>query len=177
MILLSKFGYASRHSMKYDPKSKPGNLRLWSSYNGSIGSADPTKNGNDSFLELLSTQFNRPNVFGSTIYLDLSIGEDDDVFSILVAVFMIREGKDYSFKNYAGRLVTFSRTKAGKNNYDIILVNVRHNDNTGIMTLNELNELEIVARNILANLGYSNEAISNKVNVVINQSLGQDDKK
>ncbi|MBC7877235.1 MAG: hypothetical protein H7Y59_08710 [Anaerolineales bacterium] len=177
MILFSQFGYASRHSMKYNPKSKPGNLRLWSSYNGSIGSADPIENGEDSFLELLSHQFNRPNIFGSTIYLDLSIGADDDIFLILVAVLMIREGKDYSFKNYAGRLVTFSRTKIGKNNYDIVLVNVRHKDNTGIITLKELDELEAVVRNILANLGYSNEEISNKVNRIVNQSLVQDDKK
>jgi hypothetical protein len=153
--------------MTYDLKSKLGNLRLWSSYNGSIGSADPIKNGDNSLLELLSTQFKRPNVFGSTIYLDMSVGEDDDVFSILAAVLMIREGKDYSFKNHAGRLATFSRTKVGKNNYDVVLVNVRHNDNTGIITLNELGELESVARNILANLGYSNEVISNKINAIV----------
>ncbi len=177
MILFSQFGYASRHSMKYNPKSKPGNLRLWSSYNGVIGGADPIKNGEGSFLELLSTQFKRPNIFGSTIYLDISIGADNDVFSILVAVLIIRDGKDYSFKNYAGRLVTFSQAKVGKNNYDIVLVNVRHNDNTGIITLNEIDELEVVVRNILANLGYSNEEISNKVNAKLNQSLVQDDKK
>ena len=171
MILFSQFGYALRHSLRYNPKSKPGTLRLWSSYNGSVGSADPIKNGDDPLLEIFAHQFQRPNVLGTTIYLDLSLGADDDIFSILVAALMIKEGKDYSFKNYAGRTVTFHRAKAGEKNYDIVLVNVRHKDSTGIVTLSEIDELETVARSLLAKLGYSNEQIANKVSSMLDHSL------
>ena len=175
MILFSQFGYALRHSISYNPKSKPGNLRLWSSYNGSMLGTDPIKNGDNALSEFLSHQFKRSSIFGANTYVDFSIGNDDDVFSILAAILMIKTGKDYSFKNYAGRIISFSRAKAGNDNYDVILVNIRHNTDAGIITLKEIDELEIITRSILANLGYSNQEIAEKVKSVIALSSIQED--
>ena len=177
MILFSQFGYAMRHALIYDPKSKPGTLRIWSSYNGSMFGvgADPIKNGDSVWLELLANENRRSPAFGANIYLDFSIGSDDDVVSILAAIFMIKAGKDYSFKNFAGRMISFSQSKVGNGNHDIILVNVRHNENTGMITLKEIDEFEIVTRSILTNLGYSNQEIAEKVTYMIAQSSTQVD--
>ena len=109
MILFSQFGYALRHCITYDPKSKPGNLRLWSSSNDSLVSLDPTKNGDSPLSEVVAHQFKRSSIFGANIYVDFSIGNDDDVFSILAATLMIKTGKDYSFKNFAGRMISGER--------------------------------------------------------------------
>ena len=174
MILFSQFGYAWRHSMTYNPKSKPGNLRLWSSYQGSLLAPDPIKNGDSSLLEFLASQFRRGPFFGESSYVDFSIGNDDDVFSILAAIKMIKMRKDYSFKNYAGRVISFSRSKAGDKNQDIVLVEVRHKTETGKVTPKEIDELEIITRKILSNLKYSNQEIAEKVERMIAQSSIQE---
>ena len=177
MILFSQFGYAFRHSMSYNPKSKPGNLRLWSSYNGSMlgVGADPIKNGDSGWLEFLAGENRRSQAFGSNVYVTFSIGNDDDVFSILVAIMMAKKGKDYSFKNYAGRMISFSRSKVGSGKDEVILVNIRHKTDVGIITMKEIDEFEIVTRSILTKLGYSNQEIAEKVERVMAQSSIQED--
>jgi hypothetical protein len=175
MILFSQFGYALRHSMSYNPKSKPGNLRLWASYNGSLLAPNPIQNGDSSLLEFLASQFRRGPFFGESNYVDFSIGNDDDVFSILAACKMIKTGRNSSFKNYAGRTISFSCSKADNRNHDVILVQIRHKTATGMITPKEINELEIVTRNILSNLKYSKQEIAEKVEHAIAQSAIQED--
>ena len=57
----------------------------------------------------------------------------------------------------------------------MVFVTVRHNDQTGVITLNEISELEIVAKSLLKNLGYSNLEIGEKVKAVTDKSLAQRD--
>jgi hypothetical protein len=163
--------------MSYNPKSKPGILRLWSSFNGStLGvTSDPIKNGDSSWLEFLAGQNRRSPALGSNIYVTLSLGNDDDIFSILAAIMMIKKGKDYSFKNYAGRMISFSRSIVGNRNDEVILVNISHKTDTGMITLQEITEFETVTRNILANIGYSKQKISDKVEQIMAQSSIQGD--
>jgi hypothetical protein len=162
--------------MSYNPKSKPGNLRLWSSYNGSLLAPDPIKNGDSSLLEFLASQFiRRGPFFGESSYVDFSIGNDDDVFSILAAIKMIKMGKDYSFKNYAGRKISFSQSKAGNENHGVVLVNIHYKTDIGNITLKEIDELEIVTRSILAKLKYSDQEIAEKVAHIIAQPSIQED--
>jgi hypothetical protein len=162
MILFSKFGYALRHQLSYTPKSKPGNLMLWSYYNSTTLAADPLKNGDDTFLEILASRTTR-----SSIYLHISIGSDNDVFDVLTATVMAKTGRDYSFKNHTGRLITFARKEVGKNKLGVVFVTARHIDQTGVITLNEINELEVVTKSLLKNLGYSNQEIAEKVGAMI----------
>lgn len=177
MILFSRFGYAFRHSMSYNPRSKPGTLRLWSSFNGStLGvAADPIKNGDSGWLEFLASQTKRSSTLGSNIYVTLSIGNDDDVFSILVAILMLKQGKDYSFKNYAGRMISFSRSIVGNRKDEVILADIRHKTDIGMITPKEIDEFEIVTRSILANIGYSEQRIAEKVEQVMAQHSRQED--
>ncbi|MAT45616.1 MAG: hypothetical protein CL609_25070 [Anaerolineaceae bacterium] len=170
MILFSQFGYAARHSITYNPKSKPGHLQLWSSYNGSLISTDPLINGDSVLTEFLSHQFKNSSIFGANIYLYIAIGNDDDVFSILSAILMIKAGKDFSFKNFAGRMITFSLTKSSSKANDVILVRMRHNTEIGILMLKELNEFEIITRDILANIGYSKQEITDRVERIMTQN-------
>jgi hypothetical protein len=168
MIFFSKFGYALRHQLSYDPKSKPGNLLLWSSHDGTTLVADPLKNGDDAFLEILASRTAR-----AAIYLHISIGSDDDIIFVLAATLMAKAGQDYSFKNYAGRLITFTRKEVEKNKGDVVFVTMRHKDQTGVITLREISELEIVAKSLLKNLRYSNQEIGEKVKAVMDKSLDQ----
>jgi len=175
MMLFSQFGYAMRHSISYNPKSKPGNVRLWASHDGSILGPDPLKNGDSSLLELLALQSRRSPLLGSSSYATFSIGNDDDVFSISAAITMIKRGGDYSFKNYAGRMISFSRSKVGSDNQEIVLVNIRHKSEIGILTLQEIDEFEIVTKSLLANLGYSKQQIAEKVELLVAQFSNEGD--
>ena len=178
MIRSSKFGYALRHSLSYNPRSRPGSLTLWSSYNGStLGmGTDPIKNGDSELSELVSHQFRKSPTFGTNIYVSFSIGSDDDVFSILAAIRTIKQGRNYSFKNYAGREFSFSKSQAGNQNREVILVNIRHKTETGILTLAEVDEFEKVTINILAGIGYSKQQITEKVKLFMSQSALQEEK-
>ena len=177
MIVFSKFGYALRHSMTYNPKSKPGTLRLWSSYNGSaLGvPADPIQNGGSGWSEYLAAENRRSPAFGSNVYVSISIGNDQDVFFILAAIMMIKNGRDYSFRNFAGRAISFIRSKAGSENQEVVLVNISHKSDIGMMTLKEIDEFEIVTRSILANLRYSEQQIAERVERLMAQSPYQED--
>jgi hypothetical protein len=175
MILFSQFGYAMRHSISYNPKSKPGSVRLWASHDGSILGPDPLKNGDNSLLELLAHQSRRSPLLGSSTYATFSLGNDDDVFSISAAITMIKRGGDYSFKNYAGRMISFSRSKVGSENHEIVLVSIRHKTEVGILTMQELDEFEIVTESILANLGYSKQQIAEKVELLVAQFSNEGD--
>ncbi len=176
MILFSQFGYAFRHNLQYDPKSKPGNLRLWSSSYGSGPGPDPTKKGDSAWSEFWALQERRSPPGGANVYVDFSIGNDDDVFSVLIAAVMIKAGNAYSFKNFAGRRIFFSRSKEDNKSHDIIRVEIQHKTDTGILTLPEIDELETVTRSILVKIGYSNQDIAEKVKYMIGQSSIQEGK-
>jgi hypothetical protein len=168
MIFFSKFGYAFRHQLRYDPKSKPGALLLWSAHDCATLVADPLKNGDDAFFEILASKTTR-----AAIYLHISIGSADDVIFVLAATLMAKAGQDYSFKNYAGRVITFTRKEVDKHKSGVFFVTMRHKDQAGVVTLKEISELEIVAKNLLKNLGYSNQEIGEKVKAVMAKSLDQ----
>ena len=175
MIRNSKFGYALRHNLSYNPRSKPGSLTLWSSYNGStlgVG-LDPIKNGDSDLSELIAHQYRKSPAFGANIYVSFSIGSDDDVFSVLAAIRAIKQRKNYSFKNYAGREIFFSRSQAGEENQEVVLVNIRHKTDTGVLTLKEVDEFEDVTENILVGIGYSKQHIVKRVRLLMSQSTLQ----
>ena len=174
---LSRFGYAARHSISYDPKSKPGLVTLWCSFNGSLPAvgADPIKNGDDFSMEVLAQLSSNKGGFGTNVFVSFSVGSDDDIFSILAAILMIKSGKDYSFKNFAGREISFSRSQAGNDKQEVVLVHIQHKSELGIMTVKEINEFEIVTRRILAELGYSKQQVVQKVELLMVPVSEQDE--
>jgi hypothetical protein len=174
MIMFSHFGYALRHGITYNRKSKPGRLSLWSSYRGSLLAPDPIKNGNSRLLEFLASQYRRGSFFGESAYVDYSLGIDDDLFSILAAINQIKAGRKYSFKNYAGRIISFSKAKVGAEGYEVIVVNVQHKSEMGILALKEIDEFETVTRKLIENLKYSDQEIAERVKNTNSQVLMQD---
>jgi hypothetical protein len=175
-LSLSRFGYAARHSISYDPRSKPGLVTLWCSFSGSLPAvgADPIRNGDDFLTEVLVQLSSTKGGFGTTVFVSFSVGSDDDLFSILAAILMIKSGKDYSFKNFAGREISFSHSQAGNNKQEVVLVHIQHKSEIGIMTLKEINEFEIVTRRILAELGYSKQQVVNTVQLLMTPAFDQE---
>src|SRR5512138_2344167 len=163
MILFSNFGYALRHNMNFNVKAKRGALMLWSHYDGSGMGTDPLVNGKDSISEFLSHQFAfRGALFGANYSTEIPLGSESDVLSILVAVTMLKNGKEFSFSNFQDRMISFTLKKVGKENQVAIVVKIQYSGNTGILTLEEVNELELLTKDILSNLGYSKQEIGEK---------------
>jgi hypothetical protein len=174
MILSSKFGYALRHQLKFHDKAKRGALTLWSYYDGSGIGTDPLPNGKNSLIELLAIQFAaRGALFGGNYSAEFPLGSESDVFSILVAAVMVKTGKEFSFSNYQDRIISFSPQKVGQENQVMIIVKIRYSSKIGILTLEEVNELETVTKDIFSNLGYSKQDIIGKLEQAIAQSSNQ----
>jgi hypothetical protein len=171
MILFSKFGYALRHEINFNAKSKRGSLMLWSYYDGSGIGTDPLVNGKNPLSEFLAHQFAAKGaLFGANYSAEFPLGGDDDVLSILAALVMVKNGKEYSFSNYQDRMISFSVKKEGNENKELIIVKIRYSDKRGKLALDEVSELETLTKNILSNLGYSNQEIAEKTEHIIAQS-------
>src|SRR5687767_8295595 len=127
MILFSKFGYALRHQMSFNVKAKRGSLTLWSYYDGSGIGTDPLVNVKSSVSELLAHQFAaRGALFGANYSAEFPLGNENDVLSIIVALRMLTNGRDYSFSNFQGRMISFTLLKVGKENKVVIIVKIRY---------------------------------------------------
>ena len=167
MILFSKFGYALRHKFTYQPETKSGSLTLWSSYNGSYFSPNPSVNGGNPLSELFSIDSQR---YGGNHRTEFLIGDENDVFSLLASLIMIKNGKEYSFSNYQDREISFSITETENGQNKIVIAKIHYSTNFGVLTLDEVNELEIITRNTLTNLGFSNQEIAEKLERKLSQS-------
>src|SRR5688572_17264732 len=140
MILSSQFGYALRHSMTYNRKSKPGNLHIWSSHHGSVLTPDPIKNGNSAWLEFWSMLWRQGSIYESN-HVDFALINDNDLFSLFAAIQIVKAGNGCSFKNEAGRLISFSQEKVTDKADEVIIIKIDHKPETGIMTRKEIDEL------------------------------------
>src|ERR1051326_3575899 len=101
MILFNKFGYALRHEINFNSKTKSGSLARWSFYDGSGMGTDPVRNGKDSVTEFISHQFAfRGSVFGANYYAELPLGNENDILSLLRSLVLAKQGKESSFSNF-----------------------------------------------------------------------------
>ena len=160
MILFNKFGYALRHEMNFNPKTKRGSLALWSSYDGSGIGTDPVHNGKDSVTEFISHQFAfRGSLFGANYYAELPLGNENDILSLLRSLILAKQDKESSFSNYQDRLISFSINNEGKQSVKVINVKIRYTNNIGKLTLDEADELEKLILGVLTDMGYSRQEI------------------
>jgi hypothetical protein len=172
MILLSRFGYALRHEIRFHGKAKRGALTLWSNYEGKGVATDPLVNGTDRITEFLAHQFAfRGALFGANYSAEFPLGSDKDLFSILAAVTMLKKGREYAFSNYQDRLISFSRQQVGKDKQEIITVKIRYSNKIGVLVPEEIRELESLIRNILSELGYSKQGIADELENTIAETL------
>jgi hypothetical protein len=155
------------YRIDFNPKTKQGSLLLWSHYNGTLLPRDPIANGNNSASEVNALLFGKGM---GDCCANFPIGNVNDLISILAAIASIKHGKDFSFSNYEGRTISFQLTKEGKEQQDVVSVKIRYSSNIGKLVSYETIELETVVRNILANLGYSNQEIVEKVESTVSQS-------
>jgi len=163
MILFNKFGYALRHQLNFNSKTKRGSLLLWSYHDGSGMGTDPLINGKDSISEFIAHQFAvRGALFGANYYAELPLGNEKDILSLLTALVFVKNGHEYSFSNFEDRLVSFSIYKNDKQE-EVIVVKIRYTNNTGKLILDEVSELQYLIRDILVDFGYSKQEIDKKM--------------
>jgi hypothetical protein len=169
MIIFSQFGFALRHKIDFNPKTKKGSLLLWSYYDGSFVPQDVITNANNSSGEALVLLL-RKGI--AEYYAVLPIGGIKDLLSILAAIVSIRQGKEYSFSNYEDRAISFQHAKNDKEQGGVT-VKIRYSANTGKLIESEIIELETMIRDILTNLGLKNQEITERLKNLLDQSSSQ----
>jgi len=170
MIVFSRFGYAARHKIEFNPKTKKGSLLLWSHYDGSFLPQDLIANANNSSLDEATVLLFRKGI--AEYQAVFPIGGIKDLLSILAAVVSVRHGKEYSFSNYEDRTISFQSVKEGKGQ-GIVSVKIRYSTNIGKLIESEIIELETMVRDILKNLGLTKQEVTERLKNLLDQSSSQ----
>ena len=165
MIMRSSFGFASRHRIEFNQKTKQGLLLIWSYYDGFLRGKNPLIDGYGSSAdEILALLLNKGVI---SYRVNLPLGGINDLLSILAAIALARHGKVFSFSNYEDRLVSFQPTKEGEQQIEVIHVKIRYNSNVGKLVGHEISELERVIKHFIINLGISGQEITDKLENII----------
>jgi hypothetical protein len=150
MIINLRFGYAARHSIYYDTQQQRGTIKLWSSNSGSMADARPIEN-REGFLSQTLFRVNQ--------HTEFLIADEKDILSILAALAAVLNGDEFSFTSKEGRKITLSLKREGKWEKEIVTAKIQYG-RTGKLTIGEARKLHTIAREILRNLGHSDQEIS-----------------
>ncbi|NOT03232.1 MAG: hypothetical protein HOP27_01390 [Anaerolineales bacterium] len=123
MIMFSSFGFALRHKIEFNPKTKQGSLLLWSRYDGFFAPQNPLVDGYGSSSNELFILFGKATI---NYQANFPIGGINDLLSILSAIASTRCGKEFSFLNYEDRIISLQPTKEGKQQVDVVTVKIRY---------------------------------------------------
>ena len=157
MIINLRFGYAARHQVYYNTDRKRGTLKLWSSYSDSLTGADS--------IEAQDVHPSGPlvhsGIFATTIFkenqqTEFAIADEQDLLSILASLASVRNGMDSSFTTREGRRIGFSLKK------EVIVVKIQYGK-AAILTMGEAHKLQTIAKEILRDLGCSEQEISERL--------------
>lgn len=157
MIINIRFGYAARHQAYYDTDRKRGTLRLWSPYSGSITGAEPI----EAQEGLPTGSMVRPGILARTIFkenqqTEFAIADEQDLLSVLAALAFVRNGAGSSFMTREGRRIRFSLKRGA------IEVKIQYGK-AAILTVGEAHKLQTIAKEILRDLGCSEQEISERL--------------
>jgi hypothetical protein len=161
----SSFGFASRHRIEFNQKTKQGLLLIWSYYDGFLSGKSPLIDGYGSSADEILALLLRVVSYR----VNLPLGGINDLLSILAAIALARQGKVFSFSNYEDRLVSFQPAKEGEQQIEVIHVKIRYNSNVGKLVGYEISELERVIKHFIINLGISGQEITYKLENIIKQ--------
>ena len=164
--MFSSFGFALRHKIEFNPKTKQGTLLLWSRYDGFFAHQNPLVDGYGSSSDELFMLFGKLAIIYQA---NFPIGGINDLLSILSAIVSTRRGKEFSFLNYEDRMISFQPTKEGKQQVEVVTVKIRYSSNTGKLVAYEIGELESVVGNLLIDLGVTKQEITEKLESIITQ--------
>ena len=109
-------------------------------------------------------------LFGANQYTEFQIGDERDIFSILASMVLAKTGREFSFSSNEGRKIFLSLGKEGSRENEVFTVKVQYGK-AGKLTLDEANKLEATAREILQKLGFSNQDISERLEIITKDSL------
>lgn len=165
MIIDLRFGYAARHHIYYDTQRKRGTLKIWSSYSGSIIGVNPIKNREDDLSKSIVRQkvrHQRETLFRANQHTEFLITDESDVLSLLASLIAVIHGQESSFTSREGRKITLSLKKEENWDKDAITVKIQYGQ-AGKLTIGEAHKLQTVTRNILRDLGYSDQEIAKRL--------------
>jgi len=153
MIINLQFGYTARHHIYYDTQLKRGTIKLWSSHRDSRTGAESVETGGSFFEGNQHTEF--------------MIADENDILPMVASLDAVMNGTEFSFTSKEGRKITLALDKKGTRKKDAITVDVQYSK-VGKLTMGEAHKLQSIAKDILRDLGYSDQKISEKLESITN---------
>jgi hypothetical protein len=163
MTINLDFGYTSRHHIYYATERKCGTLKLWSPLSRSVTGSDPIEAEKDSLSNETLHQKTLANIlFQESQQIEFAIADEPDLLNIVAALVAVKSGHESSFMSKEGRKIEFSFKKQGKSKKDVITVHIQYSK-AAKLTMGEAHKLHTILMDILHDLGYSDEEISEKL--------------
>ncbi len=155
MIINLRFGYAARHHVYYDTDRKRGTIKLWSC-------SSPITGGDS-----IETFPSRPGILSEILFrenqqIEFAIADEEEILSMLASLDSVRIGNHSSFTSKEGRKITFSWNKEVKSKKDLITVKIQYSK-AAVLTMGEAHKLHTIAKQILREMGFSEQEISEKL--------------
>ena len=165
MIINLSFGYTSRHHIYYATERKCGTLKLWSPFSHSVmgSDSDSTETQKDSSSKEIPGQKTLANMlFQENQQTEFALADESDLFDMLTALVAVKSGYESSFTSKEGRKIAFLLKKQVKSKNDVVTVHIQYSK-AAKLTMGEAHKLHTILMDILHDLGYSDEVISEKL--------------
>lgn len=162
MIIDLHFGYTDRHHIYYDTERKSGTIKLWSSYSGSITGSDSSETQDDPASNTVIHNALTETLFRGNQHTEFSIGDEQDLLSMLASLVAVKSGHESSFISKEGRRIAFSLRKQGAAKKNAINVAIQYG-RAAKLTMGEAHKLHTIVMDVLRELGYSDKEISEKL--------------
>jgi hypothetical protein len=172
MIINLRFGTAARHYIYYDTDRKRGTLKLWSPHSGPSTGADSIEDQNVS----ASRSTLRLGVFPEMFFkgdqqTEFSIADEHDIVAMLSSLALIMNGEDSFFTSREGRKITFYWKREENSKKGAIVVKIQYGK-AAMLTMGEAHKLLTIGMDILRDLGYSEQEISERLERLAHGSPG-----
>jgi hypothetical protein len=96
---------------------------------------------------------------------EFSIADEQDLLAMLASLVAVKNGNKSAFTSKEGRRITLSLKKEGKSKKDVITVTIQYGK-AAKLTMGEVHKLHTIAMDILRDLGYSDEEISEHLETI-----------
>jgi hypothetical protein len=126
---------------------------------------EPAKNSEGSPSKPIArprVRHQRETLFRASQHTEFLITDESDVLSFLASLIAVIHGQESSFTSKEGRKITLSLKKEENWDKDVITVKIQYGQ-AGKLTVGEAHKLQTITRDILRNLGHSDQEISKKL--------------
>ncbi len=163
MIINLVFGYKSRHHIYYATERKCGTIKLWSPFSRSATVSDPGAAQTDSpSSESLRRKTLTDMLYQENQQIEFAIGDESDLLDMLTALVAVKSGHESSFTSKEGRKISFALKEKSETKNDVITVHIQYSK-AAKLTMGEVHKLHTILMDILHDLWYSDEEISERL--------------